>query len=78
MALLPPLRLRLKEAQMPFPRPPINDVKQDDTTLHYTRGGDFSKTDIGARASGMPGGMGDDQMTMGIRHVGDKFGPKGS
>lgn len=61
---------------MAFPRPPINDVKQDDTTMHYVRNGDFSKNDIGARSSGMPGTMADEGSTMKIDHVGDKFGPR--
>lgn len=61
---------------MAFPRPPINDVRQDDSTMHYVRNGDFSKSDIGSRPSGMPGSMGDEGSTMKISHVGDKFGSR--
>lgn len=37
-----------------FPGPYINDTKQDDSVMHYVNDGDFSRTEIGARSSGMP------------------------
>lgn len=61
---------------MAFPRPPLNDVKQDDTVMHYVRNGDFSQSDIGARKSGTPGSMADEGATMSISHVGNKFGSR--
>ena len=56
---------------MAFPRPPINDVKQDDQILHYVRNGDFTDSDIGARPSGMPKDIAEGQR-MNIKHVGSK------
>jgi hypothetical protein len=52
-----------------FPRPYVNDCKQDDSIMHYVRDGDFSHTDIGSRPSGMPKAM--DKGRMDISHVGD-------
>jgi hypothetical protein len=62
-----------------FPRPYLNDVKQDDATMHYVRGGDFTNTDIGSRKSGTPDDIKSEKMT--IEHVGDgtpgpNWGPK--
>jgi len=51
-----------------FPRPYINDAKQDDSLMHYVRGGDFANTDIGSRKSGTPGDIKSE--TMDIGHVG--------
>ena len=57
---------------MAFPRPPIDDVKQDDQILHYVRNGDFTHSDIGARPTGTPGSMGDDGATLKIEHVNNR------
>jgi hypothetical protein len=54
-----------------FPRPYLNDAKQDDTILHYPRGGDFSATDIGSRKSGMPKDIKSE--TMDLDHVGSQI-----
>ena len=50
-----------------FPRPPLNDVKQDDGVMHYVRGGDFAKSDIGGTSMSVPGSMKTGRM--GIKHV---------
>ena len=56
---------------MAFPRPPINDVNQDDSAMHYVRDGDFQNSDIGARPVAMPKKISEGQR-MGIKHVGGK------
>ncbi len=55
-----------------FPRPYVNSVSQDDSIAHYVRDGDFSKTDIGSRNSGMPDRAKSERMT--IDHVGSTNG----
>lgn len=57
---------------MAFPRPPINDVRQADDIMHYTRNGDFANSDIGARKVGMPKDISGEGTDMTIKHVGDK------
>ena len=56
---------------MAFPKPYINDIKQDDSQMHYVRNGDFTESDIGARPSGKPKDISEGQR-MGIKHVGSK------
>lgn len=55
-----------------FPRPYINDAKQDDTFMHYVRDGDMSMTDIGSGKAGMPASAKSERMT--IDHVGGSIG----
>lgn len=58
-----------------FPRAYVDSVKQDDKTMEYVNGGDFSKMGIGARKSGIP--KGSDAPTSGgmnIDHVGKTAG----
>lgn len=55
-----------------FPRPYVNSVAQDDSIAHYVRDGDFSKTDIGSRNSGMPDRAKSERMN--IDHVGGNIG----
>ena len=50
-----------------FPRPYINDVKEDTSIMHYVRDGDFANTDIGSRKSGTPGAIKSERMN--IEHV---------
>ena len=55
-----------------FPlKPYLNDVKQNDAIMHYTRDGDFTKSDLGADTAGLPKGITEGQR-MTIKHVGDK------
>lgn len=53
-----------------FPRPTLDDVKQDDTFMHYVRGGDFTTSDIGATQQGKASDIKSERMT--IRHVDSK------
>ena len=52
-----------------FPGAYLNDTKQDDSTMHYVRGGGFDHTDIGSRSSGMPKNAKSEGMS--IDHVGN-------
>ena len=54
---------------MAFPRPNINDVKQGDSAMRYVNGGDFSKSEIGGAAAGLPKDIKTERMT--IRHTND-------
>lgn len=51
-----------------FPGPYVNSTEQNDSIMHYVRGGQFSNTDIGARKSGMVSGI---KNEMSVEHVGD-------
>ena len=57
-----------------MPRPYINDVKQDNSTMVYPNGGDFAITEIGARKSGQPKDT--KSSGMGLTHVGNGTGGK--
>jgi len=50
-----------------FPRPTLNDVKQDDSIMHYVRNGDFTTSDVGATAQGKVKDIRSENM--GIKHV---------
>jgi hypothetical protein len=50
-----------------FPRPTLNEVKQDDSIMHYVREGDFATSDIGATAQGKVGTIKSERL--GIKHV---------
>jgi len=52
-----------------FPKPYVDDVKQDDSTMRYVNGGDFSKAEIGATSQGIAKDIKTERM--GIKHVGD-------
>lgn len=60
-----------------FPRPYIEDAKQDNSTMEYVNGGDFAHLGIGARNSGLPkGDAGPSKSGMGLDHVGGTAGGK--
>ena len=50
-----------------FPRPNINDAKQDDTTMRYVNGGDFTTSEIGATSQGKAKDIKTERMS--IKHV---------
>jgi hypothetical protein len=50
-----------------FPRPTLNEVKQDDSIMHYVREGDFATSDIGATAQGKVGTIKSERLD--IKHV---------
>lgn len=54
---------------MAFPKPYVNDVKVDNSIMVYENEGDFSKTGIGSRSSGMPSDA--KSRKMGLDHVGE-------
>ena len=61
-----------------FPKPYLNDSKQDDTTMVYVNGGEFGKMGIGARKSGLPKGDAAPATGAGtLDHVGGTAGGKG-
>lgn len=59
---------------MAFPKPYVNDVKQDNGTMKYVNEGDFSELQIGGRPSGKPKDA--KSMGMGLEHVGGSMGKK--
>lgn len=61
-----------------FPRPYVEEAKEDRTTMEYVDGdgGGFSRMGIGARKSGMPKGEGPTKGGMSIDHVGGTPGGK--
>ena len=52
---------------MSFPRPTINDVKQDDSSMRYVNGGDFARSEIGGGAPGLPKSIKTERMN--IKHI---------
>lgn len=55
-----------------FPKPYVNDVKQNDSTMKYVNAGDFAHLGIGGRPSGLPKDVGSEGMN--LEHVGDSTG----
>ena len=53
-----------------FPRPTIDDAKQDDSIMRYVNGGDFTTSEIGATSQGKAKDIKTERMT--IRHVDSK------
>lgn len=61
-------------SQGTFPKPYVNDVALNTSTMKYVNGGDFDRTEIGARPSGKPKDV--RSTGMGIDHVGMSAGKK--
>lgn len=59
-----------------FPKAYVESATQDDKTMVYVNGGDFAKTGIGARASGLPKGGDIPDGIKSLDHVGGTAGGK--
>lgn len=54
-----------------FPRPYVNDAKQDDSIMRYVNDGNFAVTGIGSRKSGLPSNVKSEGMN--LDHVGSQI-----
>ena len=55
---------------MAFPRPYLDDVKVDNSTMRYVNGGDFASSEIGATPQGLAKDIKTERMS--IEHVSNK------